>query len=102
MSVTLTLNELAVRLRYTVDASIPPAHVCHVDLQGWLDAATALVERRGPLAPTATQNEAVTLIAGYWSETPQSTPQRFGYNAWLHSGAAQVLAPWIERRAQAI
>ena len=102
MAVTLTLNELAIQLRYTTDASIPPRHEHHVDLNSWLNAATALVERRAPLAPSTTQNTAVALIAGYWAESPSASPQRFGYNAWLHSGAAQVLAPWIQRRAQAI
>ena len=102
MAVTLTLNQLAVQLRYTTDVSIPPAHTYLVDLNIWLEAATEWVERRAPLAPTNTQNEAVGLIAGYWSEAPQASPARFGYNAWQHSGAAQLLAPFIDRRAEAV
>ena len=102
MAVTLTLNELAVQLRYTTDAGIPPAHEHHVDLTAWLAAATTWVERRAPLAPTATQNTAVALICGYWSQADSVNPQRFGYNAWQNSGAAQVLAPFIDRRAEAV
>ena len=102
MAVTLTLNELAVQLRYSVSDTVPPPSAYAVDLRDWLAAATEWVERRAPLAPTDAQNRAVTQICGYWSQSPPAPPQRFGYNAWLHSGAAQLLAPFIERRAQAV
>ena len=102
MSVTLTLNELAVQLGYSVSDTVPPPHAYVVDLLDWLAAATEWVERRAPNAPENTQNRAVTQIAGYWSQAPLAPPQRFGYNAWLHSGAAALLAPYISRRAQAI
>ena len=102
MAVTLTLNELAVQLGYSISDSVPPAAPYVVDLRDWLAAATELVERRAPLAPEDTQNQAVTRIAGYWRDAPLAAPQRFGYNAWLHSGAAQLLGPFIERRAEAI
>ena len=102
MAVTITLNELAVELRYSVSDSVPPAHTYAVILLDLLAAATELVERRAPLAPSDTQNRAVTQLAAYWNDAPTAPPQRFGYNAWLHSGAAQMLAPFIERRAEAI
>ena len=102
MAVTLTLNELAVQLGYSISDSVPPAQPYVVDLRDWLAAATEWVERRAPLAPSDTQNRAVTQLAAYWNDAPTAPPQRFGYNAWLHSGAAQLLAPFIERRAQAI
>ena len=102
MAVTLTLNELAVQLGYSVSDSVPPRQAYVVDLRDWLAAATEIVERRAPLAPSDSQNRAVTQIAGYWSQAPLAPAQRFGANAWLHSGAAQLLGPWIERRAQAI
>ena len=103
MSVTLTLGQLAnqVRVSPTEDAAdIPTGYV--VILTRDLVAATSLVERRAPDAPDDAQNKAVVQIVGYWLESPQSAPQRFGFNAWLHSGAGQILAPFIERRAQAI
>ena len=102
MAVTLTLNELAVQLRYSVSDTVPPPHAYIVDLLDWLAGATEWVERRAPLAPEDTQNRAVTQIVGYWKDAPRAAPQRFGYNAWLHSGAAALLAPYIERRAQAV
>ena len=67
-----------------------------------LAAATKLIESRAPDAPEEAQNKAAVLIVGYWLESEPASAQRFGYNAWLHSGAAQVLGPFIQRRAQAI
>ena len=56
MAVTLTLNELAVQLGYSISDSVPPAQPYVVDLRDWLAAATEWVERRAPLAPSDTQN----------------------------------------------
>ena len=103
MSVTITLADLAnqVRVSSTEDeADIPTGYVAI--LKQDMAAATALVERRAPDAPDNAQNKAVVQIVGYWFQSPEAPPQRYGHNAWLHSGAAQVLAPFIERRAQAI
>ena len=103
MSVTLTLGQLANRVRVSVTAStsdVPPYYASILTPN--LAAATALVEARAPDAPDDAQNKAVVQIVGYWLESPPSAPQRFGFNAWLHSGAAQVLGPYIERRAEAI
>ena len=103
MAVTITIGRLAnqVRVSVTPDTSDVPGHYVAV-LTSNLAAATALVEARAPLAPEDSQNKAVVQIVGYWLDAPPSTAQRFGYNAWLFSGAAQILAPYIERRAQAI
>ena len=102
MAVTLTLNELAVQIGYSISDSVPPRQPYVVDLRDWLASATEMVERRAPNAPADTQNAAVTRLVGYWKEAPLAPPQRFGFNAFLHSGAAQLLGPWIARRAQAI
>ena len=102
MAVTITLNELAVHVGYSVSDTVPPRHPYAVKLIDWLAAATELVEARAPLAPDDSQNNAIALIVGYWAESPVAAPQRFGYNAWLHSGAAAILGPHIERRAEAI
>ena len=103
MAVTITLGRLAnqVRVSVTTDTSAVPGQYVAV-LTSNLAAATALVEARAPLAPDASQNKAVVQIVGYWLEAPQAGAQRFGYNAFLQSGAAAILAPFIERRAQAI
>ena len=102
MAVTLTRQELAAHLRITTSDTQPIPGPYVTIVVDSLQAATELVERRAPLAPTDSQNRAVTLICGYWLETPPAAPQRFGYNAWLHSGAAQILKPFIERRAQPV
>ena len=103
MSVTLTLGQLANQTRVSVTSStsdVPPYYA--TILAPSLAAATKLIESRAPDAPEEAQNRAAVMIVGYWLESPPSNPQRFGFNAWLQSGAAQVLGPFIERRAQAI
>ena len=103
MAVSITLGELAnqVRVSATDSTSDVPDGYAGVLIDD-LAAATAMVEARAPAAPTDSQNKAVVQIVGYWLDAPPAAPQRFGYNAWLHSGAAQLLGPFIERRAEAI
>ena len=103
MAVTITLRQLAHEVRVTTasdDAGVSPYYVTILTRD--LAAATELVEARAPNAPDESQNKAVVLVVGYWLEAAPASPQRFGLNAWLHSGAAALLAPYIERRAQAI
>ena len=103
MVVSLSIGELALQVRVSAthfNSDVPAEYAAILTLN--LAAATALVERRAPLAPDEQQNRAVVQIVGYWLESPIAPAQRFGYNAWLHSGAAQILGPFIERRAQAI
>ena len=103
MSVTLTIGQLANQVRASVTASESDVRPYYRSiLLPNLAAATKLIERRAPDAPDDAQNKAVVQIVGYWLDSPPSAPQRFGFNAWLHSGAAQILAPWIERRAEAV
>ena len=103
MSVTITLGQLANQVRVSVTASESDVPMYYrTILTPNLAAATALVEARAPDAPDAAHNKAVVQIVGYWLDAPPAAPQRFGYNAWLHSGAAQILGPFIERRAEAI
>ena len=103
MSVTLTLGDLAaqVRVSATDDASDIPSGYVEILVRD-LAAATTMVEGRAPLASDDAHNKAVVQIVGYWLESPPAPAQRFGSNAWLHSGAAQVLGPFIERRAEAV
>ena len=103
MSVTLTLGQLANQVRVSVTAStsdVPPYY--RSILLPNLAAATKMIESRAPDAPEDAQNKAAVMIVGYWLESPPAAAQRFGFNAWLHSGAAQVLAPFIQRRAEAV
>ena len=103
MAVTITIGSLAnqVRASVTPDTSDVPGHYVAV-LASSLAAASELVEARAPNAPDESSNKAVVQIVAYWLDAPPATAQRFGYNAWQFSGAAQILAPFIERRAQAI
>ena len=48
MAVTLTLNELAVEMGYSISTSVPPNHAYVTDLLSWLASATEMVERRDP------------------------------------------------------
>lgn len=102
MAVTLTAQELASHMRITTSDTqpIPGPYVAMV--VDSLQVATEIVERRAPLAPSDSQNMAVTQIAGYWFDAPPAGAQRFGYSAWQNSGAAEILLPFIERRAQAV
>ena len=102
MAVTLTIQELALHLRLTISdtAVIPEPWV--IELVDSLAAATELVERRAPDAPTVSQNSAVIRICAYWFQAPEAAAARFGFNAWQNSGAAQLLAPFIDRRAEAV
>ena len=102
MSVTLTTRALALHLRIITRAAglIPDEYT--LILTDSLAVATTMVERRAPEAPTETQNMAVARICAYWFNAPEALPARFGYNAWQNSGAAQILAPFIERRAEAV
>ena len=102
MSVTLTIQELAAHLRIIGSDSQPIPGPWAVELHDSLAAAAELVERRAPDAPTDTQNKAVARICAYWNQAPESAPARFGYNAWQHSGAAQLLGAFITRRAEAV
>ena len=93
MAVTITLGELAHQLRVTTSDDVAGLQAAYVTvLLKDLAAATELVEARAPLAPTDSQNGAVVRICGYWLESPPAAAQHFGYNAWLHSGAAGLLA----------
>ena len=103
MSVTLGLGDLANQIRVITTkaaSDIPIGYVTGITQD--LAAATEMVERRAPLAPDLSHNKAVVQIVGYWFQSGPAAPQRFGYNAWINSGAAQVLAPWVVRRAHAI
>ena len=100
MAVTISIAQLSQAVRLSVTGSPDPPYLAILTRN--LAVATELVEARAPLAPEDSQNKAVVQLVGYWLDAPPAAPGRFGYNAWQNSGAAQVLAPFIERRAQAV
>ena len=103
MAVTLTVGQLAARTRFAVTTDLAGVHPGDVAiLTNALASATAIVETRAPAAPSEVQDLAVTNLASYWLDAPIAAPARFGYNAYQHSGAAALLAPYIVRRAEAV
>ena len=66
-----------------------------------LAVATAYVNHRAPDVPVETGNEAVVLIAG-WLYDSAPSGRRTVQGAYLHSGAAGLLAPYVSRRAEAV
>ena len=77
-----------------------------------LPVAVELVQRYGPEAPEAIQNEAAIRCAGYLAEMPAAARvEKFGdvevqfgsgLSALRHSGAMALLSPYKVRRAGAI
>ena len=59
----------------------------------------ALVALYGATAPLAIRQEAVIRVAGYLYDSPTAPGTDRFAAAWHNSGAASVLGPWIERRA---
>ena len=103
MSVTISLGQLANHVRVSTTPGIPDVPMYYQHILGLdLAAATKLIESRAPNAPKEAQNKAAVQIIGYWLQAPEAAAQRFGYNAWQNSGAAQILAPFIDHRAEAV
>ena len=102
MAVTLTIGELALELRVSVTSNTLdiPMHYRDI-LQRGLDTATALIEQRAPDAPDGIQNAAASMLIAYDFDSDRPA-YRNVRSAWNYSGAAEVLSPWIERRAEAV
>ena len=101
MAVTLTVQELAVGLRIDASPTVPVEEPHLGLLTRSLAVATAYIERRAPTADSDTQNEAVVRICGWLYDSP-SSGNRTVQGAYLHSGAAGLLSPYVDRRAEAI
>ena len=101
MAVTISAGQLAVRLRVAVLASDIPLGF-EDDIRDLLAVGRATVEQRAPLAPDAIQNEALTRFCAYLLDKDPATRGMNYANAWGNSGAASIVAPWIDRRAEAV
>ena len=102
MAVTLTLGQLALELRVSVTDDVADVPMFYAGiLQRGLTTATALIEQRAPDAPEGIQNAAASMLIAYDfdSERPAHRNVR---SAWNYSGAAEVLSPWVSRRAEAV
>lgn len=99
MAVTLTLEELKVRIQ----ANLPDDRI-----QAMLDLATAAVVKWAPDAPDTAHNEAATRYVGYLAHRDLSASEseigqyrvRYagGTSPMLNSGASAVLAQWVSVR----
>ena len=69
-----------------------------VELQTFLDAATATVEKRAPGAPLAVRDLAVIRLAAYQHDQPSAARGQHFANAFVNSGAGSTLGAWIDRR----
>ncbi len=102
MAVTLTLGQLALELRVSVTSNTSDVPLGYAGiLQRGLDTATALIERRAPDAPDDIQNAAASMLIAYDFDSDRPA-YRNVRSAWNYSGAAEVLSPWVERRAEAV
>ena len=101
MAVTLSVEELAVGLRLSVDptASVPEPHLGV--LTRLLGVATALVEDRAPNADEYTQNQAAVRICGWLYDKPTDN-RTGGISVWYESGAAALLAPHTARVMESV
>ena len=68
------------------------------ELQTFLDAATATVEKRAPGAPLAVRNLAVIRLSAYQHDQPFAARGQSFANAFVNSGAGLALGEWIDRR----
>ena len=99
MAVTLTLEELKVRIQ----ANLPDDRV-----QAMLDLATAAVLKWAPNAPDAAHNEAAIRYVGYLAHrSPSESESQIGeyrvkftggISPMLNSGAGAVLSQWYVPR----
>ena len=104
MAVTITAAELAAEI-----AADPIERAERI-----LAAATAMVERYAPGAPTEIQNESVIRLGGWLAQSDYGGIRSEGEGgrevsyfgnhaaAFRNSGAAMLLAPWRKRRALVI
>ena len=69
-----------------------------LELQTFLDAAHATVEKRAPGAPLAVRNLAVIRLSAYQHDQPYAARGQSFANAFSNSGAGSTLGEWIDRR----
>ena len=100
MAVTLDVQALGVGLRITTHPTHSTGALVEPELgilTLLLAVATEHVERRAPDAPDDVHDEAAIRLCGWLYDSPPAE-RRTVQSAYLHSGAAGLLAPWVERR----
>ena len=93
MPVTLTLEQLADHLRLD-RAAATSTDERYTVLFSLFESGKAEVDRYAPDAPTAVQNEALALLAGYRYDAPPGGRGGSPANAFQNSGAQALLAAY--------
>ena len=101
MAVTITVQNLAARLRIT-DGTAPPPEPVNSELTDYLAAATARIQTFAPTAPDAVHNLAAVVYVAYLYESPGAASGDGFANAWRNSGARSLLTPYRTLRAVAL
>ncbi len=101
MAVTLTVTQLAARLRLGDGTTAPPEPVNGI-LTEYLALATDIVEEYANAAPDAAHNVAAARFCGYVYDSPTSYANNLFANALDNSGAASILSRYRVRRATII
>ena len=95
----VTVASLAIHLRLQTDpvAAVPePTNTVLTGLLAWASADAA---RRAPMADESSLDQAIIAMCGYVYDAPPSRRGEGYANAWRSSGAAEMLRPWVRRRA---
>lgn len=94
----VTVRALAAELRISDGTADPPEPHLSI-LTRLLGVADAMVDQIAPDAPDAIKDEARVRFAGYLFDQPSAARGDFYSNGWRNSGAASLVARWVERRA---
>ena len=91
------VTQLAASLRLTDGTAEPTEPILSI-LTRLLGVSEAFVEIRAEGAPQAVKDEAVISMASYLFDRPKAGRETRYANAWVNSGAASGVAPWVVQR----
>ena len=100
MAVSVGDLALDLRLIATATEAVPAGQTAI--LMRHLDAAAALVTERTSGAPDSLKDAAVIAVAAYLFDRPTASGGTRYASAWTNSGASDLLAAYIRRRAGVI
>ena len=95
----VTLSSLALNLRVITEPGQTVEEPYNTVLSSLLAWAEETVDLQSSGAPSATRDLAIYQLCGYVYDKPQSAQGQAYANAWLNSGASNILRNYIQRRA---
>ena len=95
----VSITDLASAMRLGDGVAAPPEPVASI-LTRLMAVASATVEHRASDAPDDIKDEAVIRMASYLYDQPTAASGDRYAGAFRNSGAASLLGPWVQRRAQ--